>query len=446
MKKFVRMMVCAALMALTLSTAAFAAPDEISIKLNGAPLTFTDAAPQIVNDRTYLPFRAVFTALGFADENITFEGESRTVKALSEELEIAMVIGENRISVTKGGQTEVLETDVPAFIDPQLGRTYVPAKFVSEAAGYRVGWDGATRTVIIDDVEAILAANEGEYTLLDKYLDYSRNQSGRNVRMEGAYATEEYIAGERSSAEGSYSMLLDQSGAYDMEMALAMVMEDSKLGLSIPMELELEIRGNTAAGVSYFRSPILSSLLELEQENCWFYQKTDAADPAAALETASNNLFEFTQEELEGLTGTACVEKLLREEIAEDPTLSAVEALGRINALLADSSFEKEGSQYTSLYQDADSAAQLTFALSGNKVIGYALVVGTQETDEKGVTHVTQTAYAIEKDRMAMESVIQSSNGDLSMMFMEGTFTSTNKKPVARPDEGAVIIDLNELE
>ena len=41
-----------------------AAPAAISVQLDGENLTFTDAAPQVQEERTFLPFRAVFEAMG----------------------------------------------------------------------------------------------------------------------------------------------------------------------------------------------------------------------------------------------------------------------------------------------------------------------------------------------------------------------------------------------
>ena len=55
--------------ALTLtSVPAFAAQadgtPDVSVQLNGEEIKFTDSSPVIENGRTYVPFRAVFDALG----------------------------------------------------------------------------------------------------------------------------------------------------------------------------------------------------------------------------------------------------------------------------------------------------------------------------------------------------------------------------------------------
>ena len=40
------------------------APSGIAVQLNGEALTFTDAVPVAQDGRTFLPFRAVFEAMG----------------------------------------------------------------------------------------------------------------------------------------------------------------------------------------------------------------------------------------------------------------------------------------------------------------------------------------------------------------------------------------------
>ena len=68
MKKFARRFLALGMaLALTAGTlpAAFAAGDSgITVQLDGQALSFTDAVPQVRDQRTFLPFRAVFEAMG----------------------------------------------------------------------------------------------------------------------------------------------------------------------------------------------------------------------------------------------------------------------------------------------------------------------------------------------------------------------------------------------
>ena len=55
----------AAVLTLSLSAPALAAETNgIAVQLDGANVVFTDAVPEVLNQRTFLPFRAVFEAMG----------------------------------------------------------------------------------------------------------------------------------------------------------------------------------------------------------------------------------------------------------------------------------------------------------------------------------------------------------------------------------------------
>ena len=171
MKKLLRLLALTAVVALSLCATALAADtDAPAVLVNGQAVEFADAAPQIVDGRTYIPLRATFTALGFADEDITWDGETRTATAVKDGLTITLTEGEKSVTVTKDEESETLETDAAAYVDAATGRTLVPLRFVAQAAGCNVGWDSNARTAIIDDTAAILAANTETYSLMDRYM------------------------------------------------------------------------------------------------------------------------------------------------------------------------------------------------------------------------------------------------------------------------------------
>lgn len=117
------------------------ASEEIMVSVNRTLLTF-DQPPVIVNDRTLVPLRAIFEALGAA---VDWEPTTRTVTARRGEVNISLVVDTNIIK--KNGDD--IEIDVPAQI---IGdRTMVPVRAISESLGASVDWDSITRTVLIDD-------------------------------------------------------------------------------------------------------------------------------------------------------------------------------------------------------------------------------------------------------------------------------------------------------
>ncbi len=114
------------------------AGDAIRVVLDGQMLQF-DVPPVIENDRTLVPLRVIFEALG---ADVEWNGETQTVTAKRSDTEIKLIIGGE--AYVNG---QAVELDVPAKIIED--RTLVPLRFVSEALGCQVDWDGVTRTVSI---------------------------------------------------------------------------------------------------------------------------------------------------------------------------------------------------------------------------------------------------------------------------------------------------------
>ena len=130
MKQWIRFLAITAALVLTLCVTAMAADTAStagdvppSVMVNGEVVDFPDAAPQIVDGRTFIPLRAVFNVLGFADDNITWDGETRTATAVKEDLTITLTEGENTVTVTRGEETETQETDAAAYVDAATGET-----------------------------------------------------------------------------------------------------------------------------------------------------------------------------------------------------------------------------------------------------------------------------------------------------------------------------------
>lgn len=125
-----------------LSTAGLAADNEPSVYLDGTKMTF-DVNPFIENDRTLVPFRAIFEAVG---AEVEWDEATKTVIAAREK---------------NGGVTFItLQIDSAAFINGEKkdidvpakivnDRTFVPLRFVVEALGEKVEWNGADYSVVI---------------------------------------------------------------------------------------------------------------------------------------------------------------------------------------------------------------------------------------------------------------------------------------------------------
>ena len=109
------------------------------VKLNGTTLSF-DVPPIIESDRTLVPLRAIFEALG---ASVSWSEETQTVTAVKNNTTLSLQIGSD--TLTKNN--EPIPLDVPARLINN--RTMIPARAISEALGATVDWDEETNTVII---------------------------------------------------------------------------------------------------------------------------------------------------------------------------------------------------------------------------------------------------------------------------------------------------------
>lgn len=115
------------------------ANDNIKVTVNGEYVTF-DQSPIIENDRTLVPFRAIFEKLG---AKVDWDNDTRTVTAVKDGTTITLKIGEKAININ--GENKELDAASKIVND----RTLVPVRAISEALGCKVEWDGDTKTVII---------------------------------------------------------------------------------------------------------------------------------------------------------------------------------------------------------------------------------------------------------------------------------------------------------
>jgi len=149
MKKFIFLVIILALITIFIPTSndAQAASLDYNVKvmMNDKLVEFPDQKPFVDNNasRTFVPLRFVSEALGC---EVDWDSNAQTAIVEREGTYIEMIIGSAKPLVND--QTKTL--DAPARLENQ--RTMVPLRFVSEALGEYVDWDGKTRTVYISDV------------------------------------------------------------------------------------------------------------------------------------------------------------------------------------------------------------------------------------------------------------------------------------------------------
>lgn len=444
MKKIIRTALCAGLLAVLMCVPAFAAQNDAPAKqgdfyllVNGSYVTFTDAVPKLRDGRSFLPFVATFEQLGF--EDIKWDGATRTVTAASGDTAISMTIGQKEIKVTQGGESKTISADVAPYVDPSTDRTYVPFGLAADALGYKVGWDAAAGAVIIDDVDAILAANAETYTLMDQYMDYNRQFSQKPYQVTGNLAADMKmtVPGEDSAdaaVKGKYEMLMDGMKAFQFETAMNITATGEE-----PIDMDLDMRGNMSSGVFYLQSAALAETLgQPGMASTWY--KLDLAglmdQMGQELGMSYASLMEMSNAALE-MDFAEYLESALKAIPVSSVDATTADVLAILNNILGDSAFKKSGSNYVSTLGQDGAKMTLTLYTDSGKVNGYAVELNAQDLIEVSASMRGNKLDA--KMGMDMEGVMTFT------MTMDGTYKVTTAKPAAEPPAGAAVIDLSNM-
>lgn len=121
------------------------ANDEITVYLDGHKIEF-DQPPIIINDRTLVPMRALFEALG---ATVEWDEESQEAIGTVPGIEIEIKIGADYVSVN----TVKLVLDCPS--QKINDRVLVPLRVISESLGVDVQWDEKNNSVIMKNKNII---------------------------------------------------------------------------------------------------------------------------------------------------------------------------------------------------------------------------------------------------------------------------------------------------
>ena len=455
MKKILRPILCGGVLAALLCTPSLAAEQgDFSLLVNGEPVAFTDAAPVLKDGRSFLPMAATFEALGFPAEDMTWNSATQTASASKDGTTISLTIGKKAIQVTQAGAAAgvSIETDTAPYIDAATSRTYIPVGLVADALGYRVAWDGTTSTVIIDDVNAILAENTETYELMDQYLDYARKYSQGNYQMEGSYLLTSAPGEMESGAEiintigGDYNLISSQTA---MQLDLGISIGGTIMGAPIsPTDMNLDMRADLDTGLLYlyFQSEDLEQLMnnnvqvngetiEFQIPDQWYSLDMKAVYDEAYGPGFYEELIALSAASQEAAFAQTLEELLKSDTLILTSTATTSDYLEALNQLLGDSHFQKSGSTYTSTLEQDGVTLLFHLYTSGGQVNGYGMEMTTADPEAQMTMTMEMKgddmSLLLEMDGMTME--------------MDGTYRPSSAAPETEPPAGATVVDLWEL-
>ncbi len=490
MKKTLRALLCVLALAASLCLPAFAAsaapagvtlPEkqgDFYLMMNGEFVTsFTDALPRAKDNRSFLPFRHTFELLGFDD--IQWNQETSTASATrADGTSVAVKLGEQALTITENGKSRVVETDTAAFADMKLQRTFVPIGLIARALdNYNVGWDATNGVAILDDVDRIVAANQETFTLMDQLMDYSRAFETGKWKQTGSCDAKLGLSSSASespmeftmTADGDYASLVMDNRAFqltgNLKVDASFLMDGQDMvetlgqipgsGMpEMPVDVDLDMRGDQSTGAFYFHSKGLTDLMNIgeteKKEDAWY--KIDMASlwDSSFSETGLtwSQLMEIGQSDA---SFEEQLPRILHSIPVESMYATTTDYLDAIALTLGDRAFEKQNDTWVNDMSEALDGAgtmKITLYTAGGKVngVGMEMKVNASEEDTAlGMSlDLTQKDMALDAS-MTMD--MDTGTGDDAMSFsfafdMDGTMATTTETPETEPPAGANVEDM----
>lgn len=196
MKKFLLVLVM--IISLLMISQVLAA--DVEVQINGEIINFNDTSAQIINSRTMVPFRKIFNELGISNEDIEWNGNTKTIIAKKENKEIKLQIGNNVAEKKEGEVISKITLDSAPVI--RNDRTLVPLRFIAESLGKTVGWDASNKTAVIIDFDYFLNLVNAKSTILYQFL----NENSSNMKVT---ITRNYTDGEDSTQNNTANVIAD---------------------------------------------------------------------------------------------------------------------------------------------------------------------------------------------------------------------------------------------
>ena len=427
------------------------APDSAAgpaVMINGELLEFPDAQPEYSYDRTMIPVRALMEEL---DAEVDYLDGTVIIKMGG--YTISLVIGEEEVTVTDAeGKASTVKMDCASYIKDD--RTYVPLRFVSEAAGYDIFWDALWKTAIVIDKDAVVAELDKKFAKLDALMAFETETITGNQEVGVDMNMSITAEGETIEMEAN-AIGISGANAVDVSMTMDMTLPDSlkedskevQVLLDALKEKGVEYIMNMETGIYYIKFPseMISMLESSLSGDVWM-----KVDMNVMLESILGMSLEDLTADVESISsyGEALYDTFMMIQgdsiYAYEMLMESAEQMASIldNVTVTDDSF--------ALVLDLDDINALE---SGVPFDAFELnISGTADGAGKGKIAVKAEGVNIDitfdVDAIGNGTITFSIEVDELMsisMDMKMTAVKTDKEPRMAPPTGAAIIDVFDM-
>lgn len=409
----------------------------IAVQMDGKALSFTDAAPEITDNRTFLPFRAVLEAMG---AEVSYDEAASTVSAKRDGVELAMTLGQTGLTITENGETRTQEMDAAPYINPNNNRTYVPVRYAAEAFGYNVGWDSSSRTVILADVDALFG--DATFELMDSFSAYcAKKESGQNMSVTGNLSLDmtdksgQFLP-EPLKIKGSVDGVIGEKGVQltgKLNAAGLDKLANVPIWVRLLSDVSAELRLDLDSMTLYVSAPNV-----LTEGNTWYSVDLGAYQAQLLAGLDMNQLAQA--EEVSVREALVMVMQSLPLDNSANSYAVLKEMAQLYTDMLSDQAFTRNGSKYTAkTVLDGLVELETTLTKKGDDVVSVDLKMTASAEEEGMKMDITMTEHASpDKVDIAMDMTVSGDEAEV-IFHMDLNCLPTAKAPQTQPPKGVTV-------
>lgn len=359
----------------------------------------------------------------------------------------------------KDNSVHISSADAKTLFGAELSSdTDVALREVAEKEGYTIGWDAENKAVVAVD-KAKLLENIGEFTIMDKYIDYSRKLSEDNYILEGTFNVtynDKTTAGstaELGKLTGTISGVssdnkVDMSTVMNLNLSeklLSEMSESDKDLLNILKNITINYKADLNAGKMYLNAPEIQKAFEIS-ENTWICLDLQQLFNTVSESTgASFNFTDLLKTSIEG--SYKDTNKIILDMMSFN-TVNDYEIAKNILSMFSDSTFTKNGNVYTAKSTTGDATTGISENILSLTVDENENVIAYDMTSTTTVENALSMVFKMSADKdnnMPMTLNFEIPGLFSMIMDMNLKYTSTDKVATGTPDSNAQIIDLMQL-
>ena len=398
------------------------------VMMNGKYIDFAqDSLPRNVSGRIMVPYRAIFEYMGL---EVGYDQATGTISGKTDDFTLTMKNQDPVIKLTySDGSSSSKTMDVAPYI--QGGRTFVPTRFVSEMLGCDVGWDSASKTVIIIDSSSIVADTDEDFSTLLKLQNMTSDKDSA-YEVEGTVSASAQIDSMIFDVEGTVSGLSDSTGE-DLDVNLSIDMGGSK------DTMDGTVKVNASTGDMYMNSTGLtntdSQWVRISMSELLNNQGIDIQDILNTANSGSSSLEDTLADMISGSVD--------QYDVSSYDTMK--EVYSELKDLIGTDAFKKNGNTLTAKFDDT---------VAGTSVFGSLEIELDSEGNASSYVLDVSTTYDgsrcsvnVKSSQTTTDTVLKVINAQGSVMNFKTSITrkETTQRPDVTVPSGDTVIDLSSL-